>query len=198
MTRSINLVSTKQPNRLSRIALAATIVAFCAAFVPAASANCGGVGLPGSQLTRSVPKIPALALSGPSKSADASRPSSSSIVGLWYLNFLSEGAVVDTAFDAWHSDGTEVLNDFTDPIEDNVCLGVWTQTGPYTYRLKHPSWYFDTTGTLQGTVIIHESITLSHDGNSFGGNFLDDVYDVDGNFLYSFSGQLSANRITAN
>jgi hypothetical protein len=45
-----------------------------------------------------------------------------SIVGLWYLQFISGGFVVDQAFDVWHSDGAEVLNDFTDPIEDNVCL----------------------------------------------------------------------------
>src|SRR5579863_1508681 len=49
---------------------------------------------------------------------------STSIVGLWNVTFLSGGQVVDVAFDAWHGDQTEILNDYTDPIEGNVCLGV--------------------------------------------------------------------------
>ena len=46
------------------------------------------------------------------------------IMHYWNVNFLSSGEVVDVAFDAWHSDGTEILNDYPDPIEGNVCLGL--------------------------------------------------------------------------
>ena len=66
-----------------------------------------------------------------------------SIVGLWNATFTSGGQTVDVAFDAWHDDGTEILNDYTNPIEGNVCLGVYEQTGPHSYKLKHPSWSFD-------------------------------------------------------
>lgn len=117
------------------------------------------------------------------------------IVGLWNVTFTSGGETVDVAFDAWHSDGTEILNDFTNPIEGNVCLGVWTQTGPRTYKLKHPSWSFDNTGTLLGTVIIRENVTVSPDGNSFRGTYAYDIYDTTGAFVTELTGTLSATRI---
>ena len=82
----------------------------------------------------------------PRQASSTPAGSAPSIVGLWHVTFFSGGVVTDNAFDAWHSDGTEVLNDFTDPIEDNVCLGVWTQTSTGAYKLKHPSWTFDTGG----------------------------------------------------
>jgi len=118
-----------------------------------------------------------------------------SIVGLWNVTFSSGGQVVDVAFDAWHSDGTEILNDYTNPIEGNVCLGVWQQTGIRTYKLKHPSWSFDSNGNLQGTVIIGEKITVSPDGNSYSGSYTYSIYDTSGNFLEQFTGQIKATRI---
>jgi len=120
---------------------------------------------------------------------------SGSIVGLWNVTFTSGGQTVDVAFDAWHSDGTEILNDYTNPIEGNVCLGVWAQTGPRTYVLRHPSWSFDTTGTLLGTVLIRETVTLSPDCNSYHGNYAYDIYDITGAFVVEYTGQISATRI---
>jgi hypothetical protein len=65
-----------------------------------------------------------------------------------------------------------------------------------TYRLKHPSWYFDNSGNLLGTEIIRENITLSPDGTRFTGSFWIDVYDTQWNFLEQFTGNLKAWRIT--
>jgi hypothetical protein len=183
----------------SKIAVIATMLAFCSTLLPLASAQCGGALL--SPRLQTIPTIPGM-LTAPAAVApnpSASTPKTSvSIVGLWKINFLAGGAIVDVAFDAWHSDGTELLNDYTDPIEGNVCLGVWQQTGSSTYKLKHPSWYFDTNGNLLGTVIIHESVTLSADGNSFGGPAIEDVYDTSGNLLEVLTAQVEATRITAN
>lgn len=117
------------------------------------------------------------------------------IVGLWNVTFSSGGQIVDVAFDTWHSDGTEILNDYTNPIEGNVCLGVYQQSGPLTYKLKHPSWSFDTNGTLQGTVIIHETVTLTPDGNGYYGNYRYDIYDTAGVFLEELTGTIKATRI---
>ena len=117
------------------------------------------------------------------------------IVGLWYATFTSGGQTVDVAFDGWHSDGTEILNDYVNPIEGNVCLGVWVQTGPRTFKLKHPSWAFDTTGTLTGTVLIRETVTVSPDGNSYRGNYTYDIYDTTGAFVTELTGTVAATRI---
>ncbi|HEY6765911.1 MAG TPA: hypothetical protein VI386_14195 [Candidatus Sulfotelmatobacter sp.] len=181
-------------SRWTRIGIATTMLAFCPAFFPVASANCGGIPLPGARL-QAIPSAPRTTGISNQSSAASAPKTLSSIVGLWNVNFISGGQVVDVAFDAWHSDGTEILNDYTDPIEGNVCLGVWKQTGPRAYKLTHPSWYFDTSGTLQGTIIIHETLLLGSDGNSFSGGAIEDVYDTEGKFLYELTADVSATRI---
>jgi len=120
-----------------------------------------------------------------------------SIVGLWNVTFTSGGQTVDVGFDAWHSDGTEILNDYVNPAEGNVCLGTWMQAGPRTYTLKHPSWSYDGAGNLVGTVVINEKVQVSADSNSYKGEYTYDIYDVDGNFLEEFTGTISATRIRA-
>jgi hypothetical protein len=180
------------------LGVAAGILAL-SVFLPSAAAQCGS-----ANLTRGrVPVLPGAMLSTPrgtqaaGKDSAASRPSAKvSIVGLWQLNFLAGSEVVDVAFDAWHSDGTEILNDYTNPINGNVCLGTWKQTGSLTYKLTHPSWYFDNSGNLLGTEMLFENVTLSADGSQFSGTYLIDVYDTQGNLLETLSGTLSASRIT--
>lgn len=164
--------------------------------VPFASARCLSKGFTGPQLQPMLQSVPALAdLQSAPGSQLAASASPASIVGLWNITFTSGGQVVDVAYDIWHSDGTEVLNDYTNPIEGNVCLGVWEQTGPRSYKLKHPSWSFDNTGTLQGTVMIREKVTVSPDGNSFTGSYTYDVYDISGKFVVEYNGQVKATRI---
>ena len=131
---------------------------------------------------------------GPLAGTSVKPSTGTSIVGLWYITFYSGPYVVDQGFDVWHSDGTEVLNDFTDPIEDNVCLGVWSQSGQ-TIKLKHPSWTFDTTGTLTGTALIGETITLDAGGNSFSGSYTINLYDTAGNPTGKYQGVVKATRV---
>jgi hypothetical protein len=75
------------------------------------------------------------------------------------IKFSAGGQVVDEGFDARHSDGTETLNDTPLPATGNLCLGVWTQTGHNTFKLKHPSWIYDpgTSTQLIGQAIIRET-----------------------------------------
>jgi len=164
--------------------------------LPLAFGQCGSPKLNRSQ---AIPVMPQAAFSHngttSEPSAKSATPGSASITGLWQINFLIGGEVVDTAFDVWHSDGTEFLNDFSNPINGNVCVGAWAQAGT-AYKLKHPSWYFDDSGTLLGTEMIHETVQVTPDGNHFGGTFLIDVYDTQGNLLEEFGGTVKASRIT--
>ena len=114
-------------------------------------------------------------------------------------NFSSPRACLyDEGFDVWHADGTEILNDNgVPPAQGNVCLGVWKKTGPRTYKLKHLAWNWDINnqGMLTGTLIIHETVTVDADGDSYTGSFTFDFYDLNGNFSKEDAGYLEATRI---
>jgi hypothetical protein len=174
---------------LKTIAITGAFLALSASAVPNATA----CTLPGASPLGVPAILPPALFAAPSESPSGQSPTS--IVGLWSVTFHSGGVVVDQAFDAWHSDGTEVLNDYTDPIEGNVCLGVWTQTGPQTYQLKHPSWTFDGSGNLTGTAYILETITVGPGGNEYGGPYTISFFDLSGNPVGTFPGAIKAYRI---
>jgi hypothetical protein len=119
-----------------------------------------------------------------------------SIVGLWNITFLYGGQAFDYGFDLWHADGTELLNDVTNPIEGNVCVGVWEKTGARTYKLKHVTWNFDLTGALIGSGVFDERVKLNAEGNSYTGTIVLTFYDLSGDQVGEFSGTVEATRIT--
>jgi hypothetical protein len=179
--------------RMTKITLTGALLAVSASFAP----NLTACSLPGVSALRVPVTLPPglFAPAAQPKPAGPATSSGSSIVGLWNVTFYSGGAIVDQAFDAWHSDGTEILNDFTDPIEGNVCLGVWSETGPQTFKLKHPSWTFDSSGNLTGTAYILETITVGPGGDQYAGPYTIDFFDTSGNPAGSFTGVIKAHRI---
>lgn len=120
-----------------------------------------------------------------------------SIQGLWQVTYTSSGQVVDMAYEVFHSDGTEMLNDTTPPAEGNVCVGVWTQTTSTTYKLTHPSWLFDANGNLTGTAMFNVTIALGS-ANKFTGTYAISYYDSEGNPGPVYTGTMAATRILPN
>jgi hypothetical protein len=195
-------------------ALAATGVAVLVGllFVPNASAQCGGVRLPGhlgeagathanwylpAGEVRLVPA--AFALAGDRGGEEAG------IVGFWHFKFVSQGSAgipdgteVDAGYTQWHSDGTEITNSGGHaPITSSFCLGVWKQTGEHSYQLSHFAIAWDATGAnLVGPVHLQEQVTVSADRNSYSGPFTTDVYDESGNVLAHIQGTVTGTRIT--
>jgi hypothetical protein len=138
-----------------------------------------------------------------------------SIVGMWHVVFTAQtqngeaipspGAVIDNAVVVWHADGTEIMNSVRSAQDGNFCLGVWKQTGNRTYLLNHIPWQGnvydptvppETIGAPQDGAQIIEKIILSPDGNSYTGTFTLHAYDTTGAVYASFTGVLSAKRIT--
>ena len=186
-----------KPLPLNAIAMA---IVFASGFAANANANClmnklprFAKGSPGARIMAAgAPKRP-----DPATSEDAPAASDPTIVGLWNVQFVAGGQVVDAGFDAWHADGTETLNDTTPPSAGAVCLGVWTKQGNFNYKLKHPSWLFDDTGVnLIGIAMIRETITLDKGGNSYTGDLSVDIYDLGGNLLQHLDAKIRALRIT--
>ena len=172
--------------------ISGAILALCAGIAPDANA----CSVPGLSPIRPAIVLPPGFTPPMGRTASVAPNSAIPIVGLWHVKYYSGGVEIDNAFDAWTSDGLEILNDYTDPIEDNVCLGVWSQSGE-TYRLRHPSWTFDTSGNLTGIAVIAELVTVASDGNSYSGTYSINLFDTAGNPVGTYQGTLKAERITA-
>ena len=73
-----------------------------------------------------------------------------SIIGLWSIEFFAGANMIDFGYAQWHSDGTEIMNSGARaPATENFCLGVWSQTGPFSYHLNHFALSYDqTSGAL--------------------------------------------------
>jgi hypothetical protein len=135
------------------------------------------------------------------------------IVGFWHVIFTAKtmgGApisdlAIDNALVVWHRDGTEIMNSGRPPQDGNFCMGVWQQTGEFTYKLNHFAWsandYNPPTppgiiGNPIGPVHYVESVTVGPAGKHYSGTFSLDQYDTTGQIHTSFTGVVSATRIT--
>lgn len=129
------------------------------------------------------------------------------IVGMWQFTFTSlgnqmlgipDGATLDSGFQTWHSDGTELTNSMRAPPTSNFCMGVWGFKGSYGYRLNHFALSWDPTGTVfVGPANIREHLHVGTGGNSISGTVTIDQYGSDGvTLLLHLEGTVSGSRIT--
>ena len=138
---------------------------------------------------------------------------SPSIVGMWHVIFTAHtmngdaipdpGAAIDNAVVVWHADGTEIMNSSRPAQDGNFCLGVWKKTGKHSYFLNHIPWQGNdptggpgAIGNPAGGAQVLEQVILSPDGNHYSGSFTLTAYDTSGNIEVTFTGALSATRIT--
>jgi hypothetical protein len=184
---------------------------FAAMFVPSASAGCGDLSSLQGPIVfpQASAQVRPSALSANAVQSSERSSSSASIVGLWNVQFLSQGntthtppipdgALIDWGFNQWHSDGTELLNSGGHAANTgNFCMGVWGQTGFLTFELNHYALSYDaTTGALVNIVNLREQDTLSPSGDSYTGTFTLDVYDPKGNHVDHVGGTVTATRVT--
>ena len=183
-------------------------------FAPAAGACGYSTTLPAAlsiQQLRVNPQDPLEAASSAALVRDMNAASKDgvSIVGMWSVQFISmgntthnppipDGYLLDFGYVQWHSDGNEFMNSGgRPPSTQNFCMGVWAQTGRYTYQLNHFALSYDaTSGQLTGKVLIAESVTLSPGGTKYSGTFTITAFDTNGKQVDQVVGQISANRLT--
>jgi hypothetical protein len=120
---------------------------------------------------------------------------------------LPKGALADSGYSEWHSDGTEILNSGgRAPVTITFCLAVWEKQGPREYNLNHfviawdpkPVLPDSPNGTILGPANIKELVTLAPDGQSYTGTFSIDQYDEAGHHLVHIEGKITGTRITVN
>lgn len=118
-----------------------------------------------------------------------------SIVGLWHVQFLVGGQVIQEAYQIWNLGGTEVHNVNQDPRLGTVCLGTWLQTSPGTYKLAHRVWNYDSSGNFLGTIHLAETVHLTKNGTEHTGPITIDFYGPSGSFQTEVTGTVVAQRI---
>jgi hypothetical protein len=124
-----------------------------------------------------------------------------SIVGLWAVTYFvgKSNTIWDQGFEQWHSDGLELNNDnAVPPSLGNVCVGVFKKIGSRSYKLRHVTWNFDTSGNWTGTFQLLQTVTVAPNGKAFTGTYVSDSFDVAGKVIPSAhaEGIVSASRIT--
>ena len=168
---------------------------------PAAWAGCGV----------EAPKSPAVFEKGAADGARLIRVASNgtpSMVGLWSVTF-SGGVPPDWGYSEWHSDGTEIMNSGGHTAATgNFCLGVWTQIGPFTYRLNHFALAYNPAadpahpengGALAAKINIQETVTIDQRGNDFSGSVVETVFSPTGALVAGpLNGVIVGHRMTAN
>ena len=187
------------------VALCGVLAGWMATAAPAHACAGGQMAAPGTTaagnmaVARTRMNLPAGLIAGSihtRKDAEARDVNPPTIAGLWMKTYTQEGQVIDMGFDTYNADGNEMIVDISPPVTDNVCNGVWAQTGAFTYTLYHISWTFDMNGNLSGTAVFKETYTLSRDGNSFTGSGTAQLFDNNGNLVQDFgTAQISGTRI---
>ena len=127
------------------------------------------------------------------------------VVGLWKVNFISEGnagipdgTLLDHGFAEWHGDGTEIMNSSKAPATGNFCMGVWEKTGRSSYQLNHFALAYDSSGDAIGPAQIQETIAVDNKAQTFSGTFTIDQFDPAGNSLAHVAGNITGTRVTVN
>lgn len=135
------------------------------------------------------------------------------IVGMWHAVFTAHtmngqtipngGVTIDNSLVTWHSDNTEIMASDRPPQDGQICMGVWQKTGYNKYYLNHIPWLANDTanapsgiGNPAGPAHLTEWVTLSPDGDHYSGTFTLTAYDVNFHPQVTFSGVLSATRVT--
>jgi hypothetical protein len=122
-------------------------------------------------------------------------------VGTWIADWFvgSTSKLYDRVITVAYADGNETENDIAvPPSTENVCYGVWEQTGRDTFKMRHFGWVFDVNGVFMGNVEVIVTVCLTDHGTSFRGKYVLDQYDVDRNVIPAdhAEGDIRATRYT--
>ena len=174
-------------------------VKFAACMIVVLGLSASALASCGDSLSAMAPGAAAIvSQSGPMQQDSQSsedRAASTSIVGLWHIQFKVHDQTIQEAYQLWNAGGTEVHNPNVDPRTGNVCLGVWKQASG-TYALAHRVWNYDANGNFLGTIHLSETLTLGNSGNTHSGSFKLDFYDPNGHFVNEVTGRVTGKRIS--
>ena len=119
------------------------------------------------------------------------------IVGTFNLVIMPDGGDPFPGFTTFHADGTAFFSSAGPPLPalGNPGHGVWTRTGPNTFRGHFEQMTFDPSFQLNGSLAIDVTVHMDADGNGYDGEDHVAVYDLDGNVLFEGGGTSRGTRM---
>lgn len=185
-------------NRVPMIA-AVAVTALCLSFAVEASASCLKAPVKNRLPLPALQAGAANAAQAPSHTDPSGAPAW--LVGMWMSEFRVGGALYDQTLQQFHSDGTEIiLSNGLPPVLGNVCLGIWTQIGPRTIKLRHMAWNWNADGTFAGLFQMIVTFEVDRSGSTYAGTFVADSYDLSNNVIPALhtEGTVRATRLRVN
>jgi len=202
--------------KLKTLIAAVALLALGTMIGPLANAGCGKYESTGQKMSslRSFGSSPAefrFIRTGYQQIADVEKSDSApqnaaAITGLWTFKYIAEGnatipdgTVIDGGNTAWYSDGNELTSSaMRAPDTGSICLGVWEQTGPSTYKLNHIGLSWDPINNVfVGPAFIKQNVTLETGGKKYSGTFNLTQFAADGKtVLVKIKGLIFADRVT--
>jgi hypothetical protein len=199
------------------LSLATVVASGCIALIigSAANAGCADFGSVKPASTRGslalfpgVHLMPASFMQTAATEDETTLPENNyAIVGLWKMTMTAkgnkapkDGTPIDFGYQAWHSDGTELITSGSrPPSTGDVCQGVWERTSYHHYVLNHFGLSWDPTGTVfVGPANIKEDIVVDESKNHYAGTFEIIQYSTDEKtVLGEVKGVVTGDRVTA-
>jgi len=115
--------------------------------------------------------------------AHASDASALALTGTWIGTVTFAGAAPFITLSTFNADGTLTETDQSErqlPLLGSPSHGVWVLRASNTYRIKFIKLLFAPDGTPAGEAVVHGTLTLSADANSFSLSGVNDSFDAQG------------------
>jgi hypothetical protein len=94
----------------------------------------------------------------------------------------------------YHQGGTMSETGGTNPALRSPGYGIWEFRGGRNYGGKFTFYTFAPNGTLVGSQEINQNIVISHDGTRLTDNAFVNIFDADGNLLFSVCAAAAGTR----
>ncbi|MBA3832082.1 MAG: hypothetical protein H0X34_09350 [Chthoniobacterales bacterium] len=99
------------------------------------------------------------------------------------------------AFEMFHAGGTLTSTDNTPPTGHGPGVGTWTRLNRRSYSAPFQFFNFNADGSFAGTQKIMRRITIGPDGNTYTSVVNFEIYDPNGNLVFSGCGTEAATRL---
>ncbi len=144
--------------------------------------------------------IASLTVFGQDQADKSLRVEGNSIEGVWKNQITVTDCQSNTVLATfpgllnYHHGGTMSETGGTNPALRSPGYGIWTRTGGRTYIGKFTFFTFNPDGTLNGSQKINQNIVISRDGNSLTDHATAEIFDTDGNRLFTVCATANATR----